>query len=45
MEKGKAGTKEKRSPDGLPLSIQNTTIINIIWHYFTRYAKNTIQFN
>ena len=30
MERSKAGTKEKRSPDGLNYPIQNTIIINII---------------
>ena len=30
MEKNKAGTKEKRSPDGLNYPNENTIIINII---------------
>ena len=44
MERGKAGTKEK-SPDGLSLPIQNTILVNTIWHYYTRYGKNTMKFN
>ena len=45
MERSKAGTKEKRSPDGLSLPTQNTIIINITWDYFKRYGKSRIEFN
>ena len=34
MERSKAGTKNKRSPDGLLLPNQNTIIINIKLQYF-----------
>ena len=45
MERSKAGTKEKRSPDGLNYPNQNTIIIiiiiiiNIIWQYLMRWKK------
>ena len=45
VERSKAGTKEKRCPDGLTLPIQNTAIINMICYYFTRYGKSTMKFN
>ena len=45
MERSKAGTKEKRSPDGLNYSNQNTIIINIICQYFIRDEKNVMKFN
>ena len=45
MKRSTANTKEKISPDGLLLPIQNTIIINIIWYYFTRYEKSTMKFN
>ena len=38
MERSKAGMK-KRSPDGLSLPKENTTIINIICFYCIRYWK------
>ena len=38
MERSKAGTKYKISPDGLSLSNQNTIIINITW-YSIRYGE------
>ena len=44
MERSKAGTKE-RCPDCLSLPYQNTTLINIIWYYFTRYGKSTMKLN
>ena len=45
MERSKAGTKEKRSPEGLNDSNQNTIIVNIICQYFIRDGKsnNEIQ--
>ena len=45
MERSKAGTKEKISPDGMNYPNQNTILINIIWYYFARYGKNTMKFN
>ena len=42
MERSKAGTKERR-PDGLSLPNQNTILINIIWYYFPRFGKSTIN--
>ena len=45
MERSKAGTKEKRIPDGLNYSNQNTVIINIICLYFVRDGKSTMKFN
>ena len=45
MERSKAGTKEKRSPDGLNYPNQSTIIINIICKYFVRDGKSTMKFN
>ena len=45
MERSKAGTKEKTSPDGLNYPNQNTILMNIILYYFKRYGKNTMKFN
>ena len=45
MEKSKAGTKEKRSPDGLNYPNQNTIIINIIYQHFIIYGNSTMKFN
>ena len=39
MERSKEGTKEKISHDGLNYPNQNTILRNIIWYYFTRFAK------
>ena len=44
MERRKAGTKEI-SNDGLFLTNQNTTLMKIIWYYFTRYGKSIKKFN
>ena len=44
-KKSKAGTKEKRCPDGLSLPSQNTTIINIIIQHYIRYEKMALKFN
>ena len=43
MERSKAGTKEKRSPDGLNYPNQNTIIITIICEYFIRYGKSIMK--
>ena len=40
----KAGTKEK-SPDSQSLPNQNTILINIIYYYFPRYGKSTMEFD
>ena len=40
MERSKAGTKEKRSPNGQNYPYQNTIIINIISSYFIRDCKS-----
>ena len=40
MERSKAGTKEKRSPDGLNNPNQNTIIININCLYFIKDGKS-----
>ena len=45
MERSKAGTKEKGSPDGLHYPDQNAIIINIICEYLIRYGKRTIELN
>ena len=45
MERSTAGTKEKRSPDGLSLPNQYIILINIIWYYFKTYGKSTMKFN
>ena len=54
MERSTAGTKEKRSPDGLTYQNQNTIIINIICQYFitdekkhneTQLTKNKMDLN
>ena len=45
MERSKAGTKEKISPDGVNYPNQNTIIINIICKYFIRHGKSTMKFN
>ena len=44
MERSNAETKE-RSPESLSLPDENTILMNIIWHYFTRFGKSTLQFN
>ena len=44
MERSKAGTKEKRSPDGVIYPNHNT-IMNIIWQYFIRHGKSAMKFN
>ena len=45
MERSKAGTKEKRSPNGLNYPNQNIILINIIWYFFYKILKkyNSIQ--
>ena len=43
-ERSTAGTKEKRSPDGLNYPNQNTIIMNIICQYFIRDGKK-MKFN
>ena len=45
MERSKAGTKEKRSLDGLNYPNPNTIWINIIWYYLQDMEKKTIKFN
>ena len=45
MERSKAGTKEKRNPDGLKYPNQNTIITKIISKYFVRDGKSTMKFN
>ena len=44
MERSKASTN-KRSPDGLSHTNQNTIIINKIWKYFIRHRKSIMKFN
>ena len=39
IKKGKAGTKIKRSPDGLSHPNKNIIIINKILFYFIKYEK------
>ena len=45
MERSKAGTKEKRSPNGQNYPNQNKIIINVSCHYFVRDVKSTMKFN
>ena len=45
MEKSKAGTKIKRSLDGLSHPNQNLIIRHKILLYFIRYGKSTMKFN
>ena len=45
MERSKAGTKGKRSPDGLNYPNQNTIMINIICLHFITDGKSTIDLN
>ena len=45
IERSKAGTKEKRSPDGLKYPNQNTIIISIISQCCIKYGKSTMKFN
>ena len=45
MERSTAGTKGKRSPDGLNYPNENTIIINILFWYFIIYGKSTMKFN
>ena len=37
------GARKKEIPTTLPNQNQNTILINLIWHYFTRYGK--VQWN
>ena len=45
IERSIAGTREKRSPDGLNYPYQNTIITNIMCQYFIRDGKSTKEFN
>ena len=43
MERSKAGTKEKRSPNSLNYPNTNTLLINIIWYYLLWKKHNEIH--